>query len=102
MAASAPCSPRHEKNLTPSASSVVGVIHGNRNYRSSMSDTSNSFPPSIGTPIRFKTLGLKGAVPEIDGVVDEILLHYAICVMGEDGTFWLVLEHELVCIYEVQ
>lgn len=58
-------------------------------------------PPSVGTPIRFSTGGLKGAPPEIDGIVDEILLDFAVSVMGEDGTYWLVLENELVGIHEV-
>jgi hypothetical protein len=56
-------------------------------------------PPAVGTPIRFLTGGLKGATSELDGVVDEILLDFAVSVVGEDGTYWLVLQNELVSIH---
>jgi hypothetical protein len=59
-------------------------------------------PPSQGTPIRFLTRGLKGAPSEIDGVVDEVLMDFAVSVKGEDGTYWLVLRDEFICSHEVQ
>lgn len=58
-------------------------------------------PPPVGTPIRFLTGGLKGAPPELDGIVDEILLDFAVSVMGEDGSYWLVMQNEMVQTHEV-
>lgn len=58
-------------------------------------------PPSPGTPVRFLTGGLKGAPPELDGVVEELVAEFALSVFGEDGTRWLVFECEHLETYEV-
>lgn len=50
-----------------------------------------------GTPILFKTGGLKGAPPTLYGVVDEVLTeNFALCVKDESGSFWLVLPDEFI------
>jgi hypothetical protein len=57
---------------------------------------------NLGDPIKFKTGGLKGAVPTLDGVVDEILVKgFAYSVAGEDGTYWLVLSDEVLEIHVI-
>ena len=56
----------------------------------------------VGTPIRILTHGLCGAPPEIDVVVDEILLEWAVSAQSDDGRYWLVMEEDFVQVHTVQ